>query len=375
MAKDMIAILARLDPDQRYRYSAETAEIIGEKYQWYLANLYRKLSSADKRERLAYLERFLYESLNPEPITDMADAIVPRLKSRFEYQLMLQALDNAQSLPAKSISASMVCILAIDKDTSVQMLGGNDLVALELSEAEAFKQAVAKLNRISDAPFKAISPGLYRSRFGDDHDAARLLLVDQIQELPVKGDPVAVAVSNAQLLISGADDPKILTVLSKICEEIATQERLLSLQPLRLVDGQWQDFIAEKKPDYAGIYNLVLLERNQNYELQKEHWDTEQSDWFIATHQLSQEENSPFYIDSCIWSEGVPTLLAKTEQLIFVEIIDGKAEVMGLLPWHIVMAEFGELLTLVADTIPPRYQVQSFPDKQRLLGLFGGASS
>lgn len=78
--------------------------------------------------------------------------------------------------------------------------------------------------------------GVFISPWGDGLDAARLCLPEIFRDVPLRGAPVAVAISPKQVMAAGADDPTALEALAARAREAArVADPPLPPLPLQLV--------------------------------------------------------------------------------------------------------------------------------------------
>lgn len=380
LAKEVIAICADIDPETDYQYDPSKQVVNSQQRQIYLGNLFNVIKDKNKQERLMHLSSFLRSALFTEPLSydSHAQFLVPRIKTRTEYGIMAAAClrkEQKDHVLHFELTPRFVVLLAVDGETSVQTIKQTDLAKLELTAEQAYKYALANLYRLGDGPFTMIEKGIYQSRFKDDHDAARILMSDEIAQLSLDSPPLVFIPTTTCLVICGVDDTEALVKVCKISLQIAARKRPLSQYPLLLKDGQWQDFTPPRTPSYAPAYNLSLVEQTADYgnqKMQLEAYDKAANvEFFLAVHTIFELPDGIFYSSICIWVQGVRSWLPKVETVHFVETVNHSAgESLGKLPWDTVMAEFGDYLTPLG-LYPERYEVKGFPDRARVIELVG----
>ena len=98
---------------------------------------------------------------------------------------------------------------------------------------------------------------------GDNYDSARILLKDQVSTWDVLGDPVAMVPQRDAMYVTGSDDEIGLKMMLDLAEMTLNDEvRPLSPYPLRLVDGEWEDWAFpqahESYPKFRSLENRFL---------------------------------------------------------------------------------------------------------------------
>jgi len=71
------------------------------------------------------------------------------------------------------------------------------------------------------------------------------------------------------------------------------------------------------------------------------------------------------YQTYCVWSEGVDSLLPKTDLVFFYRDGDEDGDIPAQVEWDQVQAAFGDLMEPL-DMYPPRFRVREFPGEERL---------
>ena len=92
------------------------------------------------------------------------------------------------------------------------------------------------------------------------------------------------------------------------------------------------------------------------------HFQKNGDEVFVATFCGAQQNGTGKVISYCVWSDGVDSLLPKTDLIYFFQGGKGKDEgaICAICDWDAVENEFGHLLE-AEDIYPPRFRVRSFP--------------
>jgi len=109
--------------------------------------------------------------------------------------------------------------------------------------------------------------------------------------------------------------------------------------------------------------DLALLDESQSYAGQKSLLDDlnqrHGADVFVASATVVEKDG--LLRSYSTWTEGVDTLLPRTELLVFIKLHEGQLEQSLMLAWD-VAADLASHLMEATDFSPVRYRVRSFPD-------------
>lgn len=130
----------------------------------------------------------------------------------------------------------------------------SDFLGVTLSSDEIFQTAIDNLTRRSKLDFIELSPGLFVSPWRDGFDPARLLFVDRIAQLEVKGDPVAIVLNANMVLISGSRDLNGLDLMLTLCTENSYAPGAILVPPITLLDNYWAPYTV---PDNHPLSNKM----------------------------------------------------------------------------------------------------------------------
>ena len=209
----------------------------------------------------------------------------------------------------------MLLMLAVDNETTITLVTDQVLDELNVSFDDALGLAVAHLNELGNHNFGQVQDGTFISSCGDFYDASRVLIPELIEQLPLKGNPVAIVFSRSVVLISGSEDQQGLEKIAQIAlDEFPDDERAISLTPIELRDGRWQPLaITEQHP--IALRNLVPNQIAWTYAatapaLQKILGDNV----FVASAQLIEVEGRFATIAS--WAANVPTACPLVEAVV-----------------------------------------------------------
>ncbi len=216
--------------------------------------------------------------------------------------------------------------------------------------------------------FAKIGDGFRCSISGDGYDSSRILLVGR-RNFDVVGDKIVAVPHRDAMHLAGSEDEIALKALFALTAK-ATEEDLrpLSPLPLRLVDGEWEDWAPPKNHVLRDQYDdLELPFLAGLYSEQKELLDVllEDQAIFVATFSAVQKEDSERLLSFCVWSQYVDSLLPRTQLLVLVS--DGNLVASG--EWDHVADIVQDLMVVDETYYPVRYRVTNFPSKKQLAAI------
>ena len=204
----------------------------------------------------------------------------------------------------------------------------------------------------------------------DSYDAARILLLDAIRGLQLRGEIVAMIPNREALLIAGSDDLHALKHMLKWAGEAMQQPRYISGIALRLDGDEWTPWLpAENHPLYCDFRKLQTQTFGQAYMEQKElldklHEKTGQ-DTFIASFSGMGRKGTNELTSYCVWGNGVLAWLPRTDSIMFIAEHGQQPQIV---PWDRAVEVVGGLMKVV-DIYPPRFEVKEFPSGGQLKAM------
>jgi hypothetical protein len=224
------------------------------------------------------------------------------------------------------------------------------------------------------------------SDYGDAHDPARLLLAEVFDDLDLEGDPVVIAPNRGMLLITSSDNPAGLQAMGELATQLIDKPRFRSGIALRLKDDVWGTYRpAKEHPAWRTFRNLYVQTMEREYAEQQRDLDSD----FVEKYRVmaGSPPSAPderIYVSVCSWYAGIPSMLPKTDHIIFAtaDIVehfanggDPKSVEPGLVAaWDDVEDVVGDLLEPFG-VYPERYKVESFPSDEQLAILWAKLSA
>jgi hypothetical protein len=347
-----------------------------------LSNVYADYLAAPKPKRWRVIERFIRgtrEFEMPKGFEQVRDHLVVRVRSRCYYTLLKLRFgkDGSRQRPIvyQPLGEHLAVGLAVDQKDGLIEVFGDMLTAWGIGIDEAFALGKENLRRMSPPSLSSLSPGLYCSPRGDNHDASRLALDDLVRDCEVKGDYVAMVPNRDTLLITGADDPYNLGAILHIGEKILRDKpRPMSGVPVRLRNGVWEPFYPDEiYPELRQFRVLRVRNEAQDYneqqELLEQYHSQSEKDLFVASYSVLQHKETGAIRSYTVWGDCVKSLLPRAEMVFFMHVNEqGGGGVVGNADWEHVCEVVGHRMQ-PTDDYPPRFLVESFPTEDELQRL------
>jgi hypothetical protein len=353
-----------------------------------LANLYHEYCQAPSSQRNKVLERFVRGCLGttgfelPEDYADIHPDLLPVVRSRFYLEsVALQSRargGEGLAVPQQLIGEHLALSLVYDLPQAMRSIIQDDLDKWGVTFYEAVEAAKNNLEQMGNVAFASLqgdSTGVYISATSDNYDASRLVMVDLVRKMPVRGDYIAMVPNRDTLVLTGAEDPGGLEVMCKVAEESFQKPRPISTVALRLAGDEWESWLPQREsPAYARLHELRLRTVGMEYNDQKELLDQihQQSGerLFVASFSAVKNKESGRVTSYSVWSDGVDTLLPETDDLVLLRPQDAgaKVDVVASGSFERVREVAGELMQPVGS-YPERYRVEQFPTEQQLAAI------
>src|SRR5205085_917303 len=228
---------------------------------------------APRGDRGKVLERFIRGCLGttgfelPVEFSDVHPDLLPVIRSRFYLEsVTLQSRargGEGLAVPQQPIGDHLSLSLVYDLPQAMRSIIQEDLDKWEVSLYEAIEAARQNLEQIGNISFASLQggggEGVYISATGDNYDASRLVMLDLVRKMPVRGDYIAMVPNRDTLVITGSEDTAGLQVMCKVAEDSFQKPRPISTVALRLVDDEWESWVPDAdSPLFAKLHELRL---------------------------------------------------------------------------------------------------------------------
>ena len=339
-----------------------------------LENVYKEYCARRAEERETMLSKIVQGALVrhkqlPEDWLDAKPDIMPAVRSRatFEMLWLEYRAEGGQArpdLPSYEVGDHLLAMLVYDLPVATQTLTAQELEQWGVSFYEAMEVAKENLAAI-EMPIAKTGDGFYAVLTQDSYDSSRLLLLDLVQQLEVRGDPIAMVPHRDVLLITGSEDLDGLALMAKFAEAAFEHPRYLSCLPLRLDGTEWGTWMPPRDHPHFATYRLLEVKSMAGkYERQRQLLSAiharEGAKRHVGTFRTA-ETNLGTVVSYCLWIDGRDTLLPKTHKLF---LADHEQGIVAGGDWDKVQEVVGDLLE-ETDLYPARYRVRGFPTQQQ----------
>ncbi len=374
-AKLVLKAFADLGVPMRFKYSKENFALEsadGETFN--LHNFYAeycRMNRAQRKEALYRWAMVQFETIAgiPDDVEEATPNLRPKLWMRWSLeQLRLhQALKGEEwkGSPVVSVGTHLCLALVYDMPHAISSVPPDQLPKWGISFHDAMAAAKENLSNAT-VGYGKIGDGFYTFVSGDNYDATRLVLLNHLQQLEVKGELIVAAPNRDSLFVTGSEDHEGLKVMFTFIKQAMAEPRPMCPIPMRLVGDQWFDWdLPPSLPEYNEWRHLQMQFLGEIYAEQKQllealHEKTE-TDVFVASFTGIVHQKTGRAMSYSVWGEGIPTLLPRTD-VVFL----GRADQSGfLVAWDQVEDIVGDLLE-PTDNYPPRYSVTQFPTPDQM---------
>ncbi len=343
-----------------------------------LTNLYAEYCAVPRAHRAKRMSELVRATLShlkeiPKDFSDASYDIRPRIwtKATFEQISLRAQLDGEPKVdwPMEAVGDHLLLSLVYDLPESVRSISQDDLETWDVSYWEAREVA---MNNLAESEFVYASLGdeLYASNTGDSYDATRLVLVELIRQLDIKGQPVAMVPNRDTLLISGTDSEVGLRMMVEFAmKQLQEQPRPLIATPLVLnANDEWVDWLPDPNDEIFGQFQQMKLgwlqqEYHEQKEILEKLLEQQEIDEFVASYTVAEKEG--VLQSYCVWTNSVVSRLPQTD---LVMLFDPETDASNLATWDAVQKTIPHLLESL-DCYPPRYRVTSFPTSKQLFEM------
>lgn len=348
----------------------------------FLGNHFDEYRAAKPERRQPCLERAVRAASKPLEIplkfADALPSLLPRVRERVFHELMALRLRldprGVPDIPHRPVGRDFSASVAFDGPDSVAAIMAPQLSGWTKTLDEALVPAIANLERRSGGLWEQPAAGLWSSPWHDDHDAARVLLVDLVRGLEVKGDPVAMIPNQNLLLIAGSADAAALEAMAQLAAKTLALPRPMSGAAMRLRDREWVTF--EPGGDEPGAkalreLRLQTLARDsaEQGELLRAMLASRREDVFVAKLMLIQNKKTGATASLTSWAENVPSLLPESESIVFGQMKGGKpAGIRATVSWEAAQRVLGDAMK-PEGLHPERWRVSGFPTEEQFRAM------
>lgn len=339
-----------------------------------LGNIFLEYCGATRASRKALLAK--YEAMMqggeteiPKLWTLASKQIYPVVRSIYD-NVTLEIMSRDGEIPMRP---TLSLPLAGDLHIRVVFDHGQALARVdeELLETwgqslEAVKtQALSNLRALERPRWEVLSEGVYQIVSDISYEESFLLVDAVVDALPCAGTAVLMAPNRGLLLACDRRYERALLDMLSHGEKFLTEHPWpLSAGLLERVDHEWREFkpVGQVAEAHAALerISLAITYNDQQSALQKHVGD----DVFVATYSLIKKDDGVGGLRSwSSWTQGVPTLLPRTDIVAVGRAKDGDQHDFVMVPWRALEAICGARLKATRE-FPARFLVDDFPSEQ-----------
>jgi len=338
-----------------------------------LGNLFHYYNSFSGQKQEDFLRTqvrnwFVTQKEIPTCFDDVKADLLPKLESRAELEA--EKLDGRfGKRPYHAIGEHLGLMLVYDWPDAVMWLGQGELRKWGVTFNAAIEIARQNLETLAPPVLTSPRPGLYVSRTGDSYDATRLILVELIRELPVRGSPIAIPANRDTLIITGSDDEEGLAAMAETAAEAIKQPYSIAPLAFRLDGDDWVSWSpGPEHSQHAAFKTLELDHLGNAYARQERRLKGicskgEQEFCFPGAFWVGRNTetgvpsslsilNQPTMPMSCPKADALSICRAPSENI--------QREDICVVDWDDALAILGDAVQPL-ETYPERYLITEFP--------------
>lgn len=337
-----------------------------------LVNIHQEYANASPAKRGELLDKYisiltLSKTEAPTLWTLAAKDIILAVRSKYEHSILSISHRN-ESKPFESVTWPFVgdlCLrLLYDFGPGMTHVSTELLATWGQDKDAVRKQALSNLESMQRPEWSRLVAGVYKLVSEVAYEETWMLVEEVVDQLPFGESAVLMPVNRGVLLAADARSETALSAMLQLAfSSLQNNPWPMSGVMLTRVNGQWQEhqavgIVARRAKSVAAV-SLANIYQDQTTALEARFVKAGE-DIFVASFSLRQRGDDIAGIYSwCVWTEGVLTLLPKSDVVIFGR---GEEEVRESLvvPWEQVVQVCGHYLQ-PTDEDPPRLRVSEFP--------------
>jgi len=282
----------------------------------------RTFPASERDGALGYALRPFVEPEAVQTYEEAAGDLLPVVLNRMHLESAKLVFGEASPNPPwRSLAGPLVVVAGLHRPRGVVYVGDEQLGMWDRSLDEVLERGARNLRARGANAFERREGGFFGSTYKDFYDPSRLLFPEMFEALPLRGDPVAIALWDSCVVATGSEEIEALNAMVAYAEWVF--ERLpkpIALTPLILRNGGWRLF-EPQEDELAPVLALTVKQRLyddlQQTERLQAHFDPEGRKLFVAP--LENLWDGASLVTWAHWPSEKPTLLPR-------------ADVIGLLP-------------------------------------------
>ncbi|MFL5322164.1 MAG: hypothetical protein ACJ790_21080 [Myxococcaceae bacterium] len=331
-------------------------------------------------QRKVLERRLLALRQTPASLTDemLRQRLLPRIRSNAYFaaqELHRKIVERAEgesgaelSLPHQMLNDELGVHLVFDLSEEAADVNDARMEGWTREFAPLYRMSLEHLRERTQENMHAIKPGLFASTISDSHDAARVLLTERLDALPLKGEQVVMLPHLDLLLVTTTDNQAGLVEMARLGLQAAQQPYGLSGTAFkRTANGlvPWLPPVTHVAWDPLKMAQLPSQTRA--YSRQKElleAWLELEGDPAVVGPMVVLEEGDHLF-SAAVLIQGQTTLLPKAERIAFAVPEKGDNARVWAIPWELAEKLPGVTVKSVGLE-PERFRATGFPDLKTL---------
>jgi len=372
LAEEIIAESSLRFPDSEFIYDEPDNTVKstdGNGIQTFLGNIFNQLKTMTAEERSIYIKDFFDTATRGTDnltLDILNNALLIRVRTQAEIgnrDLMVNQMADSHEYFSVALG-ELLFDLTVDYGNSISTPQKDKLIELTGSGETALGLALRNVQSISDDdPWDQIEPHIWKSKYEDDYDAARLVGLYPKYPLPDEVENfIAYMPSHNVCVITDSDDVTVLQRLLEIGGELAGEARQLSVGLWMYKNGGWYPLSLDVGHPAFNIANFQKLnDIATGYSEQQHHletmFDKNGVDIFVASVQAFQEKDGGRVSSYSVLSFDVETLLPQTEKVAIVDPSQPEeSQFLGMMSWDEFSGLIGaDKLKEYKSLVPVRY--------------------
>jgi hypothetical protein len=247
---------------------------------------------------------------------EVLSSLLPMVRNALYFTLRELEYPDGIAIPHVPIGSASAVGVAIDSPMSMRTVTREDLARWDLDIDQLVQIARSNLVDRGDG-FDSFDHQVWGATVGDGYDSSRLILVERIRELPVRGRPVALVPDRETLLIAGDADAQSLAHMADLADELGSDDRPIHKLALRLGDSGWTEYVPGPETDEAVRARYRELARLSWHALYSDQCQPLQrrlgDDVYVAESTLLRDQVTGARLSFATWPRGAPALLPRVD--------------------------------------------------------------
>lgn len=322
-----------------------------------------------------------------EPESLNSTSLIPLIRSRVDFEMVklegrLNGVQESAAIPIvfRPFGQELGVALVEDTDSEWTAIAPSVLSSMEMSFDEALNFAMNRFTSINteseQSPFEQLESGYWEADDCQLGEASSQVLFPQIiNELEVKGKPVAFIPDGSTLWIVDSANPRLLARVADAALRAfeSAKESSVTPVPFALDEKRWLAYhVDERHPAFATLAKARLLRNRLNYETQQAvlnaHATTDAPmavEFQVDSTPAGKGRGAAHSYSIAEWNDGDAVLLPRTDyvrlQSNHLSPAPGSGSQTGdiVLKWATLSKTLGDRMQ-AQDLFPERYLVRQF---------------